>query len=102
MAAGGATGSDFRARAGALTLSYLKSGLGRETLRAVLAQAATGIELVAWEDLVERKSEAERIDEVFADRFLVEPVNPADDPDDPERLMQPTPAGREVLSSAPP
>ena len=96
MAAGGATGSDFRARAGALTLSYLNSGFRRETLRAVLAQAATGIELVESEDLVERKGEAERIDEVFADRFLVEPVDPDDDPDDPETLMQPTPAGREA------
>jgi len=96
VAAGGATEIDFRARAGALTLSYLRSGLGRETLLAVLAQAATGAELVAPEDLVEDKSEAERINEVFADRFLVEPVNPADDPDDPETVMQPTPAGREV------
>jgi len=75
---------------------YLNSGLGHGTLRAVLAQAATGIELVEPEDLVEDKSAAERIDEVFADRFLVEPVDPAEDPDDPETVMQPTPAGREV------
>jgi len=89
-------GSDFRARAGALTLTYLNSGLGRGTLRAVLAQAATGAELVEPEDLVEDKDEAERVADVFADRFLVEPVDPADDPDNPETPMQPTPAGREA------
>ena len=96
MAAGGTAGGNFRARAGTLTLTYLNSGLERSTLRAILAQAATGIELVGPEDLVEPKDEAERIDDVFADRFLVEPVDPDEDPDDPETLMQPTPAGREV------
>jgi hypothetical protein len=91
----GIEASAYRARAGALTLSYLTSGLGRDTLRSVLAQAATDIDLVEDEDLVE-PSQEESVDEVFADRYLVEPANPADDPDDPETKMQPAPAGREV------
>ncbi len=96
-----ATGSDgieasaYRARAGTLTLGYLTSGLGRDTLRSILAQAATDIDLVEDEDLIEPSRE-ERVDDVFADRYLVEPADPAADPDDPETKMQPTPAGREV------
>jgi len=86
---------EYRARAGALTLSYLSSALDRDTLRAILAQAATDAQLVDFEQLVV-PDEKQRIDDVFADRFLVEPVDPAADPHDPATLMQPTPAGREL------
>jgi len=88
--------AEYRARAGALTLLYLNSGLDRDTLRTVLAQATTDAPLVDPDDLTEPEDQMTRIVEVFADRFLLEPVNPDDDPDDPETLMQPTPAGREV------
>jgi len=87
--------AEYRARAGALTLSYLTSGLTRDTLRTVLAQAATGTYLVNADELTV-PDKAERVNDVFADRYLVEPVDPGDDPDDPETMMQPTPAGREV------
>ncbi len=92
----GVEASEYRARAGALTLTYLTSGLGRDTLRAVLAQATTATELVGFDDLAEPGDRSARVASVFADRFLLEPVNPADDQDDPETMMQPTPAGREV------
>ena len=87
--------AEYRARAGALTLSYLTSGPTRDTLRAVLAQAATGIYLVDAREFP-MPDRAERVNEVFADRYLLEPADPGDDPDDPETMMQPTPAGREV------
>ena len=87
--------AEYRARAGALTLSYLSSGLTRDMLRAVLAQAATDIDLVDVDELPE-PDEEQRVRETFADRYLLEPVNPGDDQDDPETMMQPTPAGREV------
>ena len=87
--------AEYRARAGALTLSYLTSGLTRDMLRAVLAQAATGIYLVDARELTV-PDRAQRVNEVFADRYLLEPADPGDDPDDPNTKMQPTPAGREV------
>ena len=87
--------AEYRARAGALTLGYLNSGLTRDMLRAVLAQAATGIELVDVDELTV-PDEEERVTDVFTDRYLLEPVNPGEDQDDPETMMQPTPAGREV------
>jgi hypothetical protein len=95
VGARGATGSEFRARAGALTLTYLSSGLERDTLRTVLAEATTGVDLIEPDDLTEA-DEATMIASVFSDRYLLEPVDPTDDPDDPETMMQPTPAGREV------
>ncbi len=91
----GIEAAEYRARAGALTLSYLTSGLTRDTLRTVLAQAATGTYLVDADELTV-PDRAERVNDVFADRYLVEPVDPGDDPDDPETMMKPTPAGREV------
>lgn len=92
---GDAAVAEYRARAGALTLMYLNSGLRRDVLRTVLAQAASGVELVEPDDLTV-PDEAANIAEVFADRYLLEPADPAADHDDPETPMQPTPAGREV------
>jgi hypothetical protein len=85
----------YKARAGALTLSYLSSTMSWDGLRAILAQAATGVDLVDVDAIVLPEGD-EAIADTFADRYLLEPANPNDDPDDPETKMQPTPAGREV------
>src|SRR5665811_847467 len=84
-----------KARAGALTLAYLTSTMSWDELRAILAQAATGADLVDLDAIVLPDRE-EAVFDVFADRYLLEPANPNDDPDDIETTMQPTPAGREV------
>lgn len=99
MVPGDATAAEYRARAGALTLTYLNSGLRRDVLLTVLAQAASGVELVDPDELT-LPDEATNVAEVFADRYLLEPADPDDDPDDPETLMQPTAAGREVPPTA--
>lgn len=91
----GQIASQYKARAGALTLSYLNSTLGWDQLRAILAQSATGAALIDLDALVIRDTAA-AVDDIFADRYLIEPANPGDDPDDVETPMRPTPAGREV------
>src|SRR5665811_1101193 len=66
-----------------------------DELRAILAQAATGTDLVDLEALV-MPDDDQAIVDIFADRYLLEPSDPNDDPDDIETKMTPTPAGREV------
>jgi hypothetical protein len=85
----------YKVRAGALTLSYLNSTMGWDALRTILAQSATGADLIDTDALVVPDTET-TIAETFADRYLVEPADPGDDPDDDETPMRPTPAGREV------
>jgi hypothetical protein len=87
--------SEYKARAGALTLGYLNSTVGWDALRAILAQSATGEELIDPDALVVPDTMA-AVAGIFADRYLIEPVDPNDDPDDIETVMRPTPAGREV------
>jgi hypothetical protein len=86
---------EYKVRAGALTLSYLNSTMGWDGLRAILAQAATGVDLVDIDAIV-LPDRDEAVFDTFADRYLLEPANPDDDPDDIETKMRPTPAGREV------
>jgi hypothetical protein len=94
MPAGRVTG-DYKPRAGALTLGYLSSAVGWDALRAIFAQAATGIELID-SDTIALPDPDQAIVNTFADRYMVEPADPDDDPDDIETKMRPTPAGREV------
>lgn len=91
----GLVAGEYRARAGALTLSYLTSTMSWDELRAILAQAATGADLVDLDAIV-LPDRDEAVFDVFADRYLLEPADPGDDPDDIETKMRPTPAGREV------
>lgn len=95
MAASDRIASEYKARAGALTLSYLTSTMSWDELRAILAQAATGADLVDLDAIVLPDRDQAVVD-IFADRYLLEPADPDDDPDDIETKMQPTPAGREV------
>ncbi len=90
----GETG-EYKPRAGALTLSFLNSTMSWDGLRAILAQAATGADLVDLDNLLLPDHDA-AVTDIFADRYLIEPVDPNDDPDDIETMMQPSPAGREV------
>lgn len=91
----GQVAGEYKARAGALTLGYLNSTIGWDELRAILAQAATGVDLVDIDAIV-MPDRDEAVLNIFADRYLLEPANPDDDPDDVETKMRPTPAGREV------
>lgn len=85
----------YRPRAGTLTLMYLNSVVTRDVLRSILAQAATGVDLVDPEGLVEL-DKAAAVADLFSDSYFVEPVDPDADREDPETLMKPSPAGREV------
>ena len=89
------SGEGFRARAGALTLLYLTSSMGREVLLRLLAQSTTGVQLVEDWELPEEDEPAD-LGAVFSDRYLLEAVDPDADRDDPDTLLRPTPAGREV------
>ena len=91
----GQVAGEYKPRAGALVLAYLNSTMSWDALRAILAQAATGADLVDVDTLVLPDDAAATAD-LFSDRYLVEPANPGDDPDDIETEMQPSPAGREV------
>jgi hypothetical protein len=89
------SGEGFRARSGSLTLLYLASSVERELLRRLLAEMITGVQLVEpWE----LPGADDPIDPsvIFSDTYLIEPVNPDDDPEDPDTMFQPTAAGREV------
>lgn len=87
----------FRARAGALTLLFLTTSMKRDVLRPLLAEAATGVQLV---DKLDLPDPADPIDlDVIIDPYLVEPADPEHGPDEPigpDTMLQPTPAGREV------
>jgi hypothetical protein len=95
---GGLEAGAFKARAGALTLSYLTSRVDRDVLLALLAEATTGVEVL--EDFEPPEpDDARDIARVFNDSYLLEPVDPAvrpGDPIGPDTMMRPTPAGREV------
>lgn len=95
------SGSDsigFKARAGALTLLYLASPMDRSILLALLAEAATGADVV--EDF-EPPGPDDPIDiSIITDPYLVEPADPDFGPDDTigmDTMLKPTPAGRELL-----
>jgi hypothetical protein len=96
---GGAGG--FRARAGALTLLYLVTPMERSVLRAMLAEAATGVEVV--DDFVPPDPEDPIDIAVITDPYMVEPADPDLGPGeiDEDTLLKPTPAGRELLVVAP-
>lgn len=87
----------FRARSGALTLLFLTSPMERGVLLALLAEAATGAELV--DELKAPEPDDPAYLEIIADPYLVEPAEADRDPDEPvgpDTLLRPTPAGREV------
>lgn len=87
----------FKARAGALTLLYLTSAMKRSVLLPLLAEAATGVELVDERELPDPDDPLDI--EMFIDPYLVEPSDPELGPDapiGPDTMLQPTPAGREV------
>jgi hypothetical protein len=88
----------FRARAGALTLLYLASPMERSVLLALLAEAATGVEVM---DELEVPDPEDPVGlEIIADPYLVEPADPDADPDDPidwDTALQASPAGQELL-----
>jgi hypothetical protein len=93
----GAGEGGFRARAGALTLLYLTSSMKRSVLLPLLAEAATGVQLI---DELEIPDPDDPLDiGMFIDPYLVEPADPRlgpDTPIDPDTMLQPTRAGREV------
>lgn len=93
---GGGEGG-FRARAGALTLLFLTTSMKRDVLRPLLAEAATGVQLV---DKLDIPDPADPIDlDIIIDPYLVEPADPEHGPEEPigpDTMLQPTPAGREV------
>ncbi len=87
--------AEYRPRAGTLTLMYLNSVMARDVLRSILAQVATGVDLVDPEEFVELDDAAAVVD-MFSDPYFLEPVDPDADQGDPETQMTPTLAGREV------
>jgi hypothetical protein len=94
----GTDGGGFRARAGALTLLYLASPMERSILLALLAEAATGVELL---DGIEVPAPGDPIDlDIIADPYLVEPADPDADPNAPigwDTSLRASPAGQELL-----
>jgi hypothetical protein len=86
----------FRARAGALTLLYIASPMERSFLLAMLAEAATGVELL---DDFELPDPDDPIDlSIITDPYLVEPADPDfEGTVDENTILKPTPAGRELL-----
>lgn len=90
--------SDFKARAGALTLLYLASPMERSVLLTLLAEAATGVELIADADLPDGDPTADL--DIIADPYIVEPADPDADPDAPidwDTSLRASPAGHELL-----
>ncbi len=88
----------FRARAGALTLLYLASPMERSVLLALLAEAATGVEVM--DDLEVPDPEDPVGLDIIADPYLVEPADPDADPDAPiewDTTLRASPAGQELL-----
>ncbi len=87
----------FRARAGALTLLYLAIPMKRRVLLGMLAEAATGADVVDEADVPD--PDAPVALEIIADPYLVEPVDPDVDPDaiDENTLLRPSQAGQDLL-----
>lgn len=87
----------FRARAGALTLLYLAIPMERRVLLAMLAEAATGADVID-EDDVPNPDDPVAL-EIIADPYLVEPVDPDVEPDaiDEDTLLRPSQAGQDLL-----
>ena len=94
----------FKARAGALTLFYLASPMKRSFLLTMLAEAATGVELVEDSDFPDPEDPIDLDLEVIADPYLVEPTDPDFEPGDEidwNTELRPTAAGEELLVVAP-
>jgi hypothetical protein len=88
----------FRARAGALTLLYLASPMRRSILLAMLAEAATGAEVMDEVDIPDPDDPVPL--EVIADPYLVEPADPDADPNAPigwDTTLRPSRAGEDLL-----
>lgn len=88
----------FRARAGALTLLYLASPMDRSILLAMLAEAATGADVMDEVDIPDPDDPVPL--EIIADPYLVEPTDPEADPDAPiewDTTLRPSPAGRDLI-----
>lgn len=88
----------FKARAGALTLLYLASPMDRSVLLTLLAEATTGAQVLDELEAPDLEDPA-AIAAIFNDSYLVEPADPDHPPGapiDPDTMLQPTPAGREV------
>jgi hypothetical protein len=92
----------FKARAGALTLFYLASPMKRSVLLTMLAEAATGVELIDDIDLPDPDDPPDL--SVIADPYIVEPTDPDFEPGDEvdwDTELKPSPAGEELLVVAP-
>ncbi len=88
----------FKARAGALTLLYLVSPMERGILLKLLAEAATGVELLDEAELPDPDDPVAL--EIIADPYLVEPTDPDADPDAPiewDTSLRASPAGHGLL-----
>jgi hypothetical protein len=86
----------FKARAGALTLFYSVSDVDRDYLRAMLAEVATGVRIQDEPP----EDHLPDVMEIFQDSYVLEPADPdlpAGTSIGPDTLLQPTPAGREML-----
>jgi hypothetical protein len=87
----------FKARAGALTLLYLASPMKRSILLTLLAEATTGAELLEESELPDPNDPIDL--SIITDPYLVEPADPDFEPGapiEPDTLLRPSPAGREV------
>lgn len=92
----------FKARAGALTLLYLSSPMKRSFLLTMLAEAATGVELLDDSDFPDPDDPIDL--SIIADPYLVEPIDPDFEPGDEidwNTELKPSPAGEELLVVAP-
>ncbi|MET0305160.1 MAG: hypothetical protein ABW196_02900 [Solirubrobacterales bacterium] len=87
----------FRARAGALTLLYLAIPMQRRLLLAMLAEAATGADVLGNADMPDPEDPVPL--EIIVDPYLVEPADPELDPEaiDEDTMLQPSRAGRDLI-----
>lgn len=88
----------FKARAGALTLLYVASPMERSILLTLLAEAATGVELLDGSEVPDPDDPVGL--DIIADPYIVEPADPDADPDAPmdwDTSLRASPAGHELL-----
>ncbi|MGC1851257.1 MAG: hypothetical protein WA687_02325 [Solirubrobacterales bacterium] len=88
----------FKARAGALTLLYLASPMERGILLTLLAEAATGVELMEGVELPDPEDPIDL--DIITDPYLVEPADPDRDPGEPidwETGLRASPSGTDLL-----